>query len=185
MWYWNHSMCSLTPLEPLTSIYSPKPQPLTDSPPSCTAWRKPHILTPWLKESYHSSMTVSCTARRYPFLSVASMMADYTTNSDFTSQMMTTSDYDCYKATRMHLQQDTPAVQKHSTCSDDAITGLRYEGMWKDTLRIAIPANAPNPPAICPTESYTHCLPPNNPGRTLRWTSSVAYLTREATMRSG
>jgi hypothetical protein len=155
------------------------------SPPSCTASRKLPILTPSLKESYHSSMMVSCTAKRYPFLSVMSVTAGYTTNSDFTSRMTTTSDYDCYKATTMHPQQDTPAAQKHLTCSDDAITGLRYEGMWKDMLRTAIPANAPNPPAICPTESYTHCLPPNDLGRTSRWTSSPAYLTRVATTRSG
>jgi hypothetical protein len=112
-------------------------------------------------------------------------MASYTTNSDFTSQMTTASDYDCYKATMMHLQQDTPAVQKHSTYSDDAITGLRYEGMWKDMSRIATPVNAPNPPATYPMESYIHCLPPNDPGRTSRWTSSPAYPPREATMRSG
>jgi hypothetical protein len=178
-------MCSLTPLEPPTSIYSPKPQPRMGSPPSCTTSRKPPILTPSLKESYRSSMTVSCTARRYPFLSVTSMTVGYTTNSDFTSQTTTTSDYDCYKATTMHPQQDTPAVQKHSTCSNDDITGLHYEGMWKDMSRIAIPANAPNPPAIYPTESYTHCLPLNDPGRTSQWTSSPAYLTREAMMQSG
>jgi hypothetical protein len=62
------------------------------------------------------------------------MMAGYTTSSDFTSQMMTTSNYDYYKATMMHLQQDTLAIQKHSTCSDDDITGLCYKGMWKDML---------------------------------------------------
>jgi hypothetical protein len=155
------------------------------SPPSYTASRKPPIPTPSLRESYRYSMTVSCTARRYPFLSVASMTAGYTTNSDFTSRTTTTSDYDCYKPTTMHPQQDTPAMQKHSTCSDDAITGLCYEGMWKDTSRIATPVNAPNPPTIYPMESYTHCPPPNDPGRISRWTSSPAYLTREATMRSG
>jgi hypothetical protein len=178
-------MCSPTPLEPPTSIYSPKPQPQMGSPPSCTTSRKPPVMTPSLKESYHSSMTVSCTARRYPFLSVMSVTAGYTTNSDFTSQTTTTSDYNCYKATTMHPQQDTPAMQKHSTCSDDAITGLRYEGMWKDTSRIAIPVNAPYPLATYPMESYIHCPPPNDPGRTSQCTSSPAYPPREATMRSG
>jgi hypothetical protein len=113
------------------------------------------------------------------------MTAGYTTNGDFTSRTTTTSDYDCCKATTMHPQQDTPAMQKHSTCSDDDLTGLRYEGMWKDMLRIATPVNAPNPPPIYPMESYTHCPPPNDPGRTSQWTSLLAYLTRRATMRSG
>jgi hypothetical protein len=178
-------MCSPTPLEPPTSIYSPKPQPPMGSPPSCTASRKPPVLTPSLKESYRSSMTVSCTARRYPLLSVTSVTASYTTNSDFTSRMTTTSDYDCYKATTMHPQQDTPAVQKHLTCSEDAIAGLHYEGMWKDMSRIATPVNVPKPPTTYPTESYIHCLPLNDPGRTSQWTSSPAYLPREATMQSG
>jgi hypothetical protein len=74
-------------------------------------------------------MTESCTARRYPFLNVMSMMASYITNSTFTSRMTTTSDYDCYKATTIHPQQDTLAMQKHSTYSNDDITGLRYKGM--------------------------------------------------------
>jgi hypothetical protein len=106
--------------------------------------------------------------KRYPSLSVMSVMASYTTNSNSTSQMMIASDYDCYKATIIHPQQDTLAMQKHSTYSNNDTTGLHYEGMWKNTLRIATAVNAPNPPTIYPMESYTHCPPPNNPGRISR-----------------
>jgi hypothetical protein len=155
-------MYSPIPLKPLTSIYLLKPQPQMGSPPSYTISRKLPDLNPLLRESYCSSMTESCIARRYPFVNVMPVTGSYTTNSAFTSRMTTTSDYDCYKATTMYPQQDTPAMQKHSTCSDDNITGLCYKGIWKDTLQIAIPTNAPNPPAIYPTESYTHCLPLNN-----------------------
>jgi hypothetical protein len=122
----SHKTCPITSHTclPMTSTYSPKPQPPMGSPPSSTALRKlPRLTLPPNRSSLHLSKENNIVGKS-PSWNGKYTMDTYTISITSMFLPMTPYNYGSSKTTMTSPLLDTPGDQKPLTLLDDATSGL-------------------------------------------------------------